>query len=235
MDHLSRQELKSLEGDHFAAKVGSAMDYAVIHKQQVVRWALIGVGLLLLLGAAYWYYLQQRAIRQQDLKAALSIVEAPVGTEASKFFKSYPTLQAKDDAAIKAFTDVVAKHAGSKEGALAQYYLGTIYADRGKVAEAEGSLKAAVGSNSEVSPLAKIALSQIYAGQGKTGEVETLLRSVIANPSTLVSKEQATILLAQAIGKTKPAEAKKLLEPLRGDQRQVISRAANSVYAEIGK
>ena len=46
-----------------------------------------------------------------------------------------------------------------------------------------------------------------------------------------VSKEQATLELAQVIAKKDPAEARKLLEPLSASQRSAVSRAA---VAEMG-
>ena len=47
----------------------------------------------------------------------------------------------------------------------------------------------------------------------------------IAKPTVLVSKEHATIVLARLLAPSRPAEARKLLEPLR-TARSVISRAA---------
>jgi hypothetical protein len=56
-------------------------------------------------------------------------------------------------------------------------------------------------------------------------EAEKLLRSLIAKPSAFVSKEQATIALAELLASRNPAEARKLLEPLRS-ARPAISQAA---------
>jgi hypothetical protein len=42
-----------------------------------------------------------------------------------------------------------------------------------------------------------------------------VLRDLIANPTDFVSSDQATISLARYLAQKKPAEARKLLEPLR--------------------
>jgi len=54
----------------------------------------------------------------------------------------------------------------------------------------------------------------------------------MAHPTIFVSKEQAAIALARGIAPSKPAEARKLLEPLR-TQPGAISQAAISTYAEL--
>jgi DNA-directed RNA polymerase subunit F len=70
--------------------------------------------------------------------------------------------------------------------------------------------------------------------QGNTGEAEKILRDLMAHPTIMVSKEQATIELARTLSRTKPDEARKLLEPLR-TERSAVSRMALTAYAEIGQ
>jgi len=84
----------------------------------------------------------------------------------------------------------------------------------------------------EYAALARLSLAQIYESQGKSGEAEKLLRHVVDNPTTLVSKEQATISLAKVLAKTKPDEARKLLEPLR-TERSAVSRAAIQAISDL--
>lgn len=52
-------------------------------------------------------------------------------------------------------------------------------------------------------------------------------------PTLFVSREQAAIELARLLGPTKPAEARKLLEPLRTDKRSTVSRAALTQLAAL--
>jgi hypothetical protein len=52
------------------------------------------------------------------------------------------------------------------------------------------------------------------------------------HPTIFVSKEQATLALAKGLMTTKPAEARKLLEPLRAT-RGPASQAAIQAFAEL--
>jgi lipopolysaccharide biosynthesis regulator YciM len=178
--------------------------------------------------AFFAYRRQQQGVRQEALTSALEIQQAVVGPPPNEFIKAYPTEQAKDEAASKAFADIAAKYSGSEEGIIAEYYLGTIAADQGKLPEAEKWLKEVVDSgNANYASLAKLTLADVYKAQGKLSDGESVLRSLMAKPTDFVSKEQATIALADLLATSKPAEARKLLEPLR-TERSAISQVAIS-------
>ena len=57
-------------------------------------------------------------------------------------------------------------------------------------------------------------LAELYSAKGNTAEAEKLLKDLVDHPTTTVSKDQALISLAKLYSKTKPAEARKLVEPL---------------------
>jgi predicted negative regulator of RcsB-dependent stress response len=174
------------------------------------------------------YRRHQQGVRHDALTAAIEIQQAAVGPAPNEFVRAFPTEQAKNEAATKAFADLAAQYSGSDEAAVAEYYLGSIAADQGKNAEAEKWLKDVVDSgNSNYASLAKLTLADVYKAEGKLSDGESLLKSLIAKPTDFVSKEQATIALAELIATSNPAEARKLLEPLRTD-RSAISRTAVS-------
>jgi len=62
--------------------------------------------------------------------------------------------------------------------------------------------------------------------------VHVAMGTLIDDPTILVSKEQATIALAKVLAKKNPAEARKLLEPLRAE-RGPVSRAALTALGEM--
>ena len=80
--------------------------------------------------------------------------------------------------------------------------------------------------------LGKLSLAQVYLSAGRNADAEKLLRSLYEKPSVSVSKEQAAIALARAIAVSKPAEARKLLEPLRS-QRPAISQTAITLLGGV--
>jgi hypothetical protein len=146
---------------------------------------------------------------------------------------SFPTQEAKDQEATRVFSELQVKYSGTSEGEIAQYYLGSIKADEGKLAEAEKLYQEVAQKGDErYASLAKFALAQIYFSDGRAEQGEKMLRDLIANPTIFVSSDQATIALARSIGPRKPAEARKLLEPLRTRQGSV-GQVALTVLSEL--
>jgi hypothetical protein len=78
-----------------------------------------------------------------------------------------------------------------------------------------------------------LALAQIYAGEGKVNQGVPLIQSVIDHPTVLVSKEAATLALADLIKTTDPQRAKKLVEPLRTSTRSPVSKAAINLHSSL--
>jgi hypothetical protein len=84
------------------------------------------------------------------------------------------------------------------------------------LADAEKSFaEVADHGDAKYASLAKLSLAEIYFAEGRNEKGEALLRDLIQHPTVFVSKDQATIALARAIGPKRPAEARKLLDPLR--------------------
>ena len=231
MDRFTRKKLKK---DEFAQDVGLTVEYLTEHRQQAIRYGTVGAVVLLLVLGIMAYRSRQYAARQAALKAASEIVQAQIGPPTGEPVQFFPTEEAKNTAIVKAFTDVVTKYRGSDEGTIAEYYLGTAAAGEGKTAEAEKWLKsAAEAGNANYASLAKLSLADVYRWEGKTPEAEKLLRSLIAKPTEFVSKEHATVALADLFVSSRPDEARKLLTPLSTAGRPAIGRAVMDVMNEL--
>lgn len=231
MDRLTRKELKS---DRFALEVQHSVEYVSEHRKQLIRWGGLGLVVIVLAVAFFIYRSYQHSARQAALREALQISNAGVGPETNPGVKTYPTAEDRSKATVKAFSDIAAKYSGTDEGVIAQFSLAVNASDDGKTAEAERRFKEVADSgNAEYSSLAKLSLAQLYASEGKTADGAKLLQSVIDHPTILVSKEQATIAKAQLVMKSDPAEARKLLEPLRTSPRANISGSAITLLSEI--
>ena len=234
---MTRHELKDqLQHDHFTDAVSGALGYASSHRQNLTRWLIALAVALVLSGAGYWYYAHQRSLRQQDLGAALTVVDTPVGP-ANEYGKTFPSDDAKRTAARQALSGVVGKYPGSREGLIAQYYLGTLKAQASDPKGAESDLRTVADSTSEVAPLARIALAQVYLGEKKIAEAQGLLRAIVNSPTSLVSKAQAQILLAQIDQSVNPAESKNILKSIdKSDQgRPAVSRATDQLSTQLAK
>jgi predicted negative regulator of RcsB-dependent stress response len=232
VDRAHRRELKH---DKFVEQVGHSVEYAVGHRNELLKFGLPVLGVLILALGWYFYSNYQKSVRQQALREAMRINEAQIGPSTSEFVTSFPTQVEKDKAVEKAFVDLATKYSGTNEGAIAQYFLGVATADKGNLKDAEKHFKLVADSADEpYSSQAKLSLAQIYEATGRAAEAEKVLRSIIDNPTILVSKEQATIALGRLLSKSKPAEARKLLEPLR-TERGPVSRAAISALSEMNR
>lgn len=232
MDRVTRHDLKT---DKFATEVGHSVQYVAAHRAQVIRYGLVAL-VVLLAGVGFYYFRKsQQETRQADLSAALRLKDAVVGSpQPGDPRPSFGSQTEKDNAIKKAFDNVITRHGGTNEAAVAHYLLGSTASDAGQIAEAEKHFRAAVEAGSGgYAAVAKFSLAQILQVQGKNADAEKLLRELIASPSTLVSKEQATFTLVRLLAATKPDEARKLLEPYEKDSRVTIARTAASLAAEI--
>ena len=233
---MTRHELKEqLQHDRFTDTVSEVVSYAGSHRQELIRWVIVCVAVLVIAGGAFWYAKYRQSLREQDLNRAFAVADRPVAP-AAPGVSNFPTQDAKDQAAMKAFSDVVAKDSGSDEALIAQYYLGTLKAKKGDTKGAEAALTPVANSSVSVAPLAKVALAQMYSGEKKITQARTLLQSLIDKPSALVSKPQAQILLAQLEQSTNPKQAQKLLQSATAESKDpVVDRIAQQVSSQIKK
>ncbi len=234
MARITRKELKSDGIAEFAQKeVGLTVTFFEQHQKDVIRYGGIALALIVLVGGFILYQRHERNARQQELGQAIRIQESPIATVTTNGQSSFPTQDAKDQAAIKAFSDLAAKDNGTTEGVVARYYLGAIHSDQGKMAEAEKDFRAAADQGDKnYSSLAKLSLAQVLFAENKGDEGEKILRDLMANPTDFVSKDQAALTLAkQLIGKNN-AEARKLLAPIKDGKSQAAT-VAQTLYSQL--
>jgi hypothetical protein len=227
---ITRKELKT---DKFALEVEHTVTFFDEHRQELVRYGGIALGVAALIAGYMIYAGREHVAREAALAHAIEVQEAGVGGVSATGGLTFPTQDAKDKEAIKVFTDLKNKYSGSMEAEVAQYYLGSILADQGNLAQAEKSFQeAAEKGDARYSSLAKLSLAQIYFSDGRDTQGESMLRDLIAHPTVFVSSEQATITLARYLANKKPAEARKLLEPLRS-QPGSVGQIALTILGEM--
>jgi len=230
MARITRKQLKS---DKFAAEVEHTVEYVAEHRRQMIRYGAIGAAVLVVVLGVYLYTRHQRSIRGEALAEAIRVQETLVGSDAAPGTPVYPNQQVKDEQVNKAWSGIAKKFPGSDEGMIANYMLGTFAAEAGKFDQAEKSFREmAASGNRDYSSLAKRSLAHLCFVTGREAEGEKLMRELIDRPSIFISKEEAMIVLARELMRTKPAEARKLLEPLR-TSRTAISQVAISALGEM--
>lgn len=218
MARITRKEMKT---DKFALEVGQTVTFFEEHRQEIVRYGGIALGVAALVVAYSVYSRHQQGAREEALSKAIQIQEAPVGAVSANGGPTFPTQAAKDQETTRAFSAMVAQYAGTPEAEIAQYYLGSIQADGGKMATAEKSfLEVSRKGDARYASLAKLSLAQIYFSDGRDAQGEKVLYDLMAHPTLFVSKDQATITLARFLMLKEPAEARKLLDPLKTQNSQ---------------
>lgn len=231
MARITRKELKT---DKFALEVEQTVDFVTAHSRDLMVYGSVAAVVIGIAAAVYFYLGHQQTVREQVLADAIQIQEAPVSPPNSSVPVSFPTEDAKRAAAIKAFSELASKYPGSGEATVAKYYLGAIAADQGRMDDAAKLYQeAAAGGDKRYASLARYALAQVYFGEGRTADGEKIMRDLMDHPTDFVSKEQATIALARGLAATKPAEARKLLEPLRTAKPGIVSQVAISATNDL--
>lgn len=232
MARITRKELKS---DKFALEVEHTFTFFEEHRQELLRYGGVAVVIILLAVGIVVYRQHQHTAREAALGRAIEVQETPVGppTPGSTTLTSFPTEQIKDQAAAKTLNDLRAKYPGSEEAEIAGYYLGTDQAEQGKFAEAEKTLQEVAEKGDErYASLAKYALAQVYFAEGKVDQGRKTFEDLEAHPTLFISKEQARIGLARALGPIRPDEARKVLDPLRNTTGPA-AQVAVQLYSQL--
>ncbi|MBI4902112.1 MAG: tetratricopeptide repeat protein [Acidobacteria bacterium] len=232
MDKQLRQTIKH---DKLQEAAAHGVEYLGGHIAAVKKYGGIAAAVVVLV-AAVWGFLGYRARqRQADLREATLWLDAFIGDNAPPGVKHVvKTQQEKDESALKAFTEVANRNSGSTEGSVARFFAATHACDTGKIQQCETAMRDVMnGSDAGVASLAKLSLITLYQSQGKLPEAETLARQLVEKPTLLVSKEQAQIALAESILKSKPQEARLLLETLQATDRPPVTRAAVRLLGEM--
>jgi predicted negative regulator of RcsB-dependent stress response len=227
---ITRKELKT---DKFALEVEHTVTFFEEHQKEIIRYGGIALAVVVLVLGWTTYSRHQHAAREAALARAIDVQESPVGPPQPGQNRNFPTQDSKDQAAIQAFTQVTQSYPGSAEGEIAEYYLGSIRADQGKLAEAEKRFKEVADKGDDrYASLARLSLAQIYFADGRDSQGESVLRELMAHPTMFVSKDEATVSLARYLMTKNPAEARKLLEPLRS-QPGGVGQVALSLYGQL--
>ncbi|MBM3774165.1 MAG: tetratricopeptide repeat protein [Acidobacteria bacterium] len=227
---ISRKELKA---DRFAREVGHSLEYVETHRRQLLRYGLVAVLVLAVALGAYFFRRQRQTQRRAQLSQVVQMQLAPIARAGDP--SSFPTEQAKSQALEKALAELIARHPGSEEATIARYLQAARAAEQGKLAEAEKLyVQVAASGQERFAPLARLALAEIQFAQGRPAEGEKALRALMERPSAFVSRDLAAFALARHLGRSKPEEARKLLESMASEpSASAVSRTAVALMGEL--
>jgi predicted negative regulator of RcsB-dependent stress response len=209
MDRITRKTLKT---DRFATEVTESVEYLAQHRRQAMIYGGIIVAVLVLSAGIYFYWQHRRTAAHDALARALETYRAPVTEEPQQGLLTFRTQSDKDAKALKDFQAIDRDFPRFKEGQIARYYIGLIYYDMGKMADAQKQLEKVAGEGQDSIPaLARLTLADVYAAQGKDEEARKTLDFLIQHPTDTVSQDRAQLAMAGYLRVRKPEEARKLL------------------------
>lgn len=224
---------KELKQEMAAPTAAHVFSNLAAHRSQIYKYGGGALAVVLVVGLTLYYRDYTSGVRQQALGDAIQMQNATVGAAPQGGGLSFPTDAAKKEAVVKAYTKLVTEQAGSTEGYIAEYALGSMDAENGKFAEARKKFESVIsGGGAEYASMARLALAQIAFAEDKTDEATRLLKELAENPTSMVSKNQANFALARGIAAKNPAEARKLLVAL-AETKSDISQVAVTALGEL--
>lgn len=187
MKTAERQHLKSNEVADIVSRFKETLDTA---GPQVGRLLLAGLAVLLVVGGYFTWRNYAATQAQAMLAEALAVDTAPVvpppppaqpGQPAPQPppAGSFPTEQARREAALAKFSAAAAAHPSTDAGMLARYRAASIYAELGKLGDAEREFKAVADSGGALyGQMAKLGLADLQVRQGQYDPAITTFREL---------------------------------------------------------
>jgi len=206
---MKSTERHRLKENEFARSVAHARDVIDTRRGDITRIVVAVVALALVVGG-YSIWRQSRATRANSaLATGLAIFEAPVMTPAAPAPGSplpvqqagtYPTDQAKFEAALPKLLEAADKYPSADAGIAARYYAASALASMGRYAEAEQRFQEVVdkGGSKIYSRTAKLGVAEAQVAQGKFDTAITLYREMSADANSGMPPDGVLMELGRA-------------------------------------
>jgi TolA-binding protein len=202
-------------------------------------FGLIGaaVALVLVLGIGYWAWTTRSQNRAQAMLGdAIVVMQAPVEEPkagAKPGVTSYPTVQARAEAALSKFAEVYNAYPSTPAGIASRYYAASALSMLGRHADAAARFQETVdraGENSFYGRMARLGVVEAHSQAKKYDEAITAAQALVNNTTDDTIPRDALLMelgrVQAAAGKK--AEAKQTLD-------KVIADFPGSPYIEEAK
>jgi len=189
---MKAKERRHLKQNEFALTVNRLMAAAGENQQRLVALVVAVVIVLGSVGGYVWWRKRAADAAGALLGDALAVQQAeivppstlPGATQAAG---TYPTPEARDEAALEAFREVERTYPGSEAARTAEYHVATTLLALGRLDEAEAAFReAAAGDPSYYTPLARLGVCEVLLREGKYDEA-------IAELTTLAAEREGTL------------------------------------------
>jgi len=234
---MKRVERHKLKENDFARTVAQARDALETRRSEFGIMALVAAIVVAAALGFYWWRSSRNAAADTMLASALAIYDAPVVPVAPPAPGSpppvpqpgtYPTEQAKLQAALPKFVEAATAYPSTNQGIAARYHEAGILAGLGRFAEAEQQYQEVVnraGQNSIYGRTARLGLADAQVAQGKYDNAINLYTELSRDTNSQIPVDSVLIQLGRAY-----ARAGRKDEAVRAFNR-IVSEFPQSLYA----
>jgi TolA-binding protein len=189
---MKAQERHHLKQNEFAIQTAKAFEIAKQNRDRLII-GVIAIVAIIVIGGGYLLW-QKRTNDQASgmLGTAMAvaqspIVPAPTVPGAKQAPGTYPTEQARNEAAVQAFQQVAATYPSTQSGIAAKYHEASNLLSMGKTAEAEQAFRDVSGRGGAIyGPMAKLGLASALVAQAKYDDgIKTLTELSAERDGTL--------------------------------------------------
>jgi len=202
---MKAKERHELKQNEFAQTALRAVAWMSAHRD---RAATIAIGVVAVIGLALGYAWWQRSTNDRAgalLGAAAAITQSPIAPAstvpgAQQPAGTFPTEEARLEAALKAYEEVVATYPSSDAALTAQYAIATELLGAGRADEAERRFDDVIGraGSSLYGALARLGRGQALLAQGKHDDAIALFTELSADRASQLPLDGVLIHLARA-------------------------------------
>ena len=232
---MKRTERHKLKENEFAKTVAHARDTLEQRKRDITIMALVVIVLLAGVAGFVWWRQSQAARANAVLADALAVYEAPVvpipapapGSPAPvQQPGTYPTEQAKLEAALPLLLEAADRYPSSDAGIAARYTAASILARLGRYAEAEQRYQEVADKGSGIyARTARLGLADVQVAQGKYDNAIAIYTEMSRDANSQLPVDSVLMQLGRAYARAGRAEE------AAGAFNRVIAEFPQSLYA----
>jgi TolA-binding protein len=214
MKSKQRHQLKQNE---FAMSVGRSVKTLADNRDRIVIGIVAVVLVAAVAGFYYWWSMRSENNAGAAFGNAMAItqsaiVPAPTVPGATQAPGTFPTEQARADAAVAAFRDVIAQYPSTTAARGARYHIAALLLSMNRAAEAEAAFRDAIaeGGDTVYASVAHLGLAEALVNQGKYDEGIRVLNDLAGNREGDLPIDAILMRLGQAslkAGRTQEAQA----------------------------
>jgi TolA-binding protein len=214
---MKAQERRHLKQNEFASTTIQVVETLRENRDRVVMWSVALVAIVAI-GGGYWYWQKHTNDEASSLLAiGMSIAQAPIVPPptlpgATQTAGTYPTDQARQEAALQTFQQVAAQYPSTSAGLTARYQTAVALMALSRLPEAEQAFSAVAdkAGSSLYGSMARLGRAESLRYQGKYDDAIKALTDLAAERDGLLPVDGVLMQLAQTClkaGKTQEARA----------------------------